>query len=365
MKNGLSDSAVRRLSANLKRGMPSFREAQFRKDCLRGLEELELKSRVQHIVQQLDKHLPGSFLEARKCVLCAAAHWDDGDPNDAFRGFAAWPLIDWVAAAGVRHPAQALETLRQVTHLFTAEFAIRPFLQDHTALALKILHGWLSDPSEHVRRLISEGTRPRLPWGCQLKNFVVDPSPCLLLLEALKGDPSETVRRSVANHLNDISKDNPKTALRICKAWMRGASSSREKLVRHALRTLIKKGEPRALSILGLTTQPLVDVSLTLSGKRLRIGDKLKLQIEIRSTAKRSQQLVVDYAIDYQKANQRRGRKVFKGKTFPLAAGEESQVIKTQAFGDLSTRKHYPGRHTVEILVGGILKAQQSFTLLN
>lgn len=192
MKDGLDAGAIERIVQAFAGADPGFEGRAFRQRALAGLERLELKQRVDHIRDALAACLPADPLRARRVVLMACDRFPPGNPDDPLRGFAAWPVIQWVPLALLDHPLEALETLRRITGLFSAEFAIRPFLARHWDLALPLLEEWTRDPSPAVRRLVSEGSRPRLPWGERLRALQQDPTPVLPLLEALRDDPAVT-----------------------------------------------------------------------------------------------------------------------------------------------------------------------------
>jgi 3-methyladenine DNA glycosylase AlkC len=363
MKDGLGPAAVDRLATALAAADPGFPAAAFRRRGRRGLDGLELKERVHHLVAVLEAHLPAAYPAALKVVQRAARRFPPGEPGDALAGFAAWPLVDWVPTRGLKSPAASLEALRRMTSLFSAEFAIRPFILADPAGVVGRLRGWTDDPDEHVRRLVSEGTRPRLPWGARLPVFVADPAPVLELLEALKDDRSEYVRRSVANNLNDVAKDHPDLAARTGARWLVGAGPERRRLVRHGLRTLVKDGHGGALRALGFTTAPRVEATLELDRDRLAVGESLAMTVRLRSTARRAQNLVVDYAIHHLRATGRRTRKVFKLKVLELGAGEEISFRKNHSFAPRSVRRYYAGRQEIELLVGGRRLARVAFDL--
>ena len=362
-KDGINRQTVADLAAALQSGGANFPADQFISKGTQGLKKLELKDRVRHLMSTMTHFLPNEYPKALKIVSKAGAEWPEGGPDNIFNGFAAWPLIDWVGTEGLQHPEISLAALRQLTGLFSAEFAIRPFLLEHTELTLKELHKWVDDENHHVRRLISEGSRPRLPWGMQLPMFMADPSPVLQLLEKLKDDESEYVRRSVANNLNDIVKDHPDLAAEVATEWMQGASTNRQRLVRHCLRTLIKRGHPGALSALGFDVDPKVKVTLDLNTDRLAMGEDLKLLASITSKGKKNQKLVVDFAIHYLKANGSLSAKVFKWKVLELEPGQTVELKKKMKIVSRSVRKLYPGKHEVEVLVAGGGFAKESFIL--
>jgi 3-methyladenine DNA glycosylase AlkC len=363
MKDGLDDRALERLSTAMTAAWPECDRAGFLKEAGSGLNELELKGRVRHVVTVLNRFLPVDYRQALDIVVRAADHFPAGQSGDALAGFAAWPLIDWVPEYGLNHFDASFRALRKLTNLFTAEFAVRPFLIKDTDRALGHLQSWLDDPDEHVRRLVSEGTRPRLPWGQRLPMFVQDPAPVIILLDRLKDDPAEYVRRSVANNLNDIAKDHPAEVVRVCRAWKKGASKERIWVIRHGLRTLIKQGNKGALKVLGYTTAPKVEAHLGLSVNTLRIGGDLFLEVTLSSQAPRMQKLVVDYVVHHRRASGKSTPKVFKLRTFDLGPGQSIHLKKKHSFIPRTVRRYYPGEHSVELMVGGQSFDRRSFTL--
>jgi hypothetical protein len=214
-----------------------------------------------------------------------------------------------------------------------------------------------------VRRLVSEGSRPRLPWGLQLKPLIADPAPTLPLLRVLQDDTSAYVRRSVANHLNDIAKDHPRRLADWLQEHLRDASDQRRALLRHASRTLIKNGDPRVLTLWGLGTAFAGEAELLLQQSQLRIGETLGLQIRLRSTANCAQRLAIDYIIHHVKANGASSGKTFKGRQLELSAGASHTLVKTHSFRPITTRRYYPGQHRVEVQVNGAIVASASFRL--
>jgi len=365
MKDGLDKVAIARLGAALSAADAAFDGPGFQRRAKRGLAELELKERVLHLIGAMAAGLPDDYTRALPVVLAAAEAFPAGDPEDSLNGFAAWPLIDWVGVHGLDHFEASVAALRRLTPLFSAEFAIRPFLLADPTRTLEILAGWLEDPDHHVRRLISEGTRPRLPWGQQLPQFRENPTPVLALLEQLRDDPSPYVRRSVANNLNDIAKDHLALVVATANRWWRGASAERQGLVRHGLRTLVKQGNTGALEVLGFTTEPQVSVTFSLSAASLQIGQSQQLTLILRSTAAQTQKLVVDYVVHHQRAGGAVTAKVFKWRNLDLPAAGEVRLVKKHTFASRSVRRLYRGRHRVEVKVGGQVMASAEFDLLD
>jgi 3-methyladenine DNA glycosylase AlkC len=273
--------------------------------------------------------------------------------DQGLRGWGIYSLSMVVGQHGLDDFEGSLLLLKEMTSRFSAEFDVRYYLLDDQGRALKIMAKWVNDPNHHVRRLVSEGTRPRLPWGMQLPSLIADPSPTLPLLEALRDDDSEYVRRSVANHLNDIAKDHPDLVANLAKQWMAGASKSREKLVRHACRTLIKQGHPTALEAIGIGPPQIKLKRLAIKTPTVQFGDALKFTADLLSTSKAPQSLVVDYVIHFKKANGTRTGKVFKWKQLSLKPGQRIEIKRSHAIRPITTRRYYDGQQALSLRING------------
>ena len=360
MKHGLSSAAVKRIAEGLGSIVENFDVIAFSRDAQKDLETLELKARVHHIITAMEKHLP-AFKHVAPALCQLPRYWNKGEPNDPLSGFAAWPIIDYVAVMGINNPKLSFQTLENITALFSAEFAIRPFIEKYPEQSFKQLKLWARHKEDHVRRLASEGCRPRLPWGIQLKTLVAAPAPILPILETLKNDPSLYVRKSVANNLNDISKDHPEIVLDTLEAW-HTPTTSKETLwiIRHASRTLIKQGNPRALALMGAKKALIKDNQLACPNSVI-CGDVLEFSVSF--TSQQQQKLVIDYAIDFLRNNNQHNRKVFKLKTISAQKGEAVSVRKSYSFKAITTRRYYTGEHRLHIQVNGEIIASADFEL--
>lgn len=363
MKDGLGRSAIERIGIALARLIPEFNGACFRREAMAGLDAMELRERVDHLIVVLHGVLPKKFSDCASVLMKLPQVWDYGDPNDALRGFAAWPLTDYVSVYGIKAPKNSLRVLEKLTPLFSAEFAIRPFIEQHESFTFEFLQKWLVHPNEHVRRLVSEGTRPRLPWGKRLNKFIENPAPIIPLLAALRLDSSQYVVRSVANSLNDIAKDHPDLVIDICRQWQAKDKGKSDWLISHATRSLVKSGHPKSFALLGYTSNPAVTITnLRVDKKTLAMGDSLGFSFDCLAE-KSKQKCVVDYAVHYLKANGRHAAKVFKLKNVSLDEGERIKLVKQLSFKKISTRKYYPGEHFLAVHVNGVEQAKISFTL--
>ncbi len=228
-----------------------------------------------------------------------------------------------------------------------------------------MLKVWATDPSAHVRRLVSEDTRPRLPWAPRLRAFQQDPRPVLALLELLKDDPSLYVRRSVANNLNDIGKDHPALLFATAERWLHNASETRQWIVRHALRSAVKRGEQGALRVLGFGVAAKVTIkNAKVSPARVSKGATVQMSFDLANPTPRAQRLVVDLCVHFIKANGTARPKVFKLRELEMGARAVASFSKRLSLKDLTTRKHYPGVHRVEVVVNGRAMPVGKFELI-
>lgn len=313
---------------------------------------LELKERMKHTTRCLHRVLPDNYADALDVLIKAAPH---------VRGFGAMCLPDYIEQYGINNWDQSLKALGEIGRFITGEFALRPFLDKDLDKVIPYLFVWAKDKVPVLRRLASEGTRPRLPWAMALPALKKDPTPILPILEILKDDESEDIRRSVANHLNDISKDNPDIALDLCAKWY-GEAEHIDKIVKHACRTLLKAGDKKALSIFGYSDPAQIKIyDLRLGAEKFSIGSELTFAFDVNLP--KNSKVRLEYAISYVKAKNKQSRKVFKIAEGDYPSGERSFKRK-HSFADMSTRKHYAGRHTLSILANGEEKAKSSFEVL-
>lgn len=363
LKDHINPEAVRGIARAFSQAMPDFDSKRFIREATMPLANLELKQRVRHVMTCLHAVLPDDFAETAPLLQAVKNHWPEPGTK-GWSSFAAWPVIDYAGEYGLDHPELALPALKTLTPLFTAEFALRPFLRDHFDITYHHLQEWCQDDDEHVRRLVSEGTRPRLPWGIRLQQLCSDPSPAFPLLEQLKADQSLYVRKSVANHLNDISKDNPAMALALCRQWKSSYNPDTQWIIRHATRNLVKAGDQNALALLGFTGTPALRIeNFLMDQDNLKLGDDLDFSFDLHSTAKSAQKLVIDYAIHHVRANGTRSAKVFKLRNIDIKKGDVVRLSRRHPFRHITTRRYYTGTHRLEILANGISLHSLDFRL--
>jgi 3-methyladenine DNA glycosylase AlkC len=344
---------------------PAFDHSAFLADALHGFDALELMARGKHLAKALHRNLPGGYADALAIVLASIDQPHPRDPSLSMASFLYLPHTHFVAQYGLDHFDLSMQALHMLTQRFTAEFAIRPFLAAHPQATLQQLTAWTHDPSPHVRRLVSEGTRTRLPWAGRLPQFQKDPAPVLALLECLKDDPALYVRRSVANNLNDIGKDHPALLADTARRWLDGASPQRRWIVEHALRYAVKRGDPGALAALGYgAAQAVVLRNTSIAPQRLPVGAALTIRTDVHNPGTQPMELLVDVCVHYVKANGTSRPKVFKIKTLCLPPGGTATLRKGLSLKDRTTRKHFPGLHRVGLLVNGQEQALGAFEVM-
>lgn len=354
---------TRYLAGLFDRAVPAFEAQRFEAEVMAGLLPLELKARIAWIAEVLGQHLPGPLPEVAPLILKALpAPLDPSKTDDDFGDFIFAPIGELIVTRGLESdPELALDLLAEVTQRFSMEWAIRPFLNAHPDLTLARMKDWVVHSSYHVRRLVSEGTRPRLPWGEGVSLELSTPLP---LLEQLHGDPTRYVTRSVANHLNDITKKDPDLVLHLLEAWRaQGRQQPKELawMTSHACRGLVKSGHPGALRLLGYDPDADVTVSLNLLTKNVEIDQWLSFEVALSAPGELP--VIVDYRLTFPRATGGTSKKVFKLKQTRLKGGTMTLAKRHRLKGDATTFKLHPGSHLVEILVNGRVAASGSFDL--
>ena len=289
--------------------------------------------------------------------------------DPAFTGWTIWPVTEAavtlaLADGGTAAFDDALALLSDLTPRLTAEFAIRRLAQARPDRALEIIGNWTRHPDAHVRRLASEGTRPYLPWAVRVPALLPRPEATLPILDALHNDPEDYVRRSVANHANDLARHAPDLVLGAAARWQRTGTPGSAWVVRHALRTLVKKGNPGALALLGFAPALVAVTELAGDPAVLRMPAKLSFSFALTNTGDAPARLAVDYAVQYVKANGSTSEKVFKLAVAELGPGECRRFSRRHPFEDMTTRRHYPGVHALEVQVNGVRHGRLEFELV-
>lgn len=354
LKNFYDQNYIQNLASKIKSQYDHFKDKEFCKAVLsKEWNGLELKERMNKITTTLYAFLPKDFKRAIDILIPVA-------PD--FGGYHGILFPHFIELYGQEYWDISIKALEELTAYSSSEFAVRPFLQKQPEKMMEVMLQWSKHKSEHVRRLASEGCRPRLPWGMALSYFKKDPSLILPVLENLKEDPSEYVRRSVANNLNDISKDNPQLLLKLATKWY-GKHVNTDRLLKHALRSMLKKGEPKALAIFGLGSTKNISISpLSLDKSQVKKGSHLEFSFNISFKSQREQTIRLEYVLYFLKKNQCHTRKVFKISEAPITS--KKSVKKKHSFTDLSTRKHHLGMHYISLQINGVEQKKIPFHLV-
>jgi len=355
-KDFLSRDAVSRFAKQIAEIYPPFKNEKYTEAVLSdGFLHLELKERIDKMAQTLSNFLPNNYDKAVQILIEVAPR---------VKSFENWALTTYVQMFGLDNFETSVMALEELTKHGTSEFAIRPFMIQHTDKMLPILKGWTKHKNEHVRRLAAEGSRPRGVWTAHIEAFKKDARPVIEILEQLKADESLYVRKAVANNLNDISKDHPDLVVSVASEWLKTNHEHTNWIVKRGLRTLIKTGQPKALQLLGVNHQPSVQVSsFVIKPARVKVGDVVFLFLELKSIAKSKQKLVIDYVVHYIKEKGALSSKTFKWAEKTIAPKETLSLVKQHSFRNLSTRTHYSGEHLIEVLVNGKVSARKSLRL--
>lgn len=355
LKNMFNRDSVRALALAIQAVYGSFQvEAFLAQTVDQTWEDLELKARGRRVTTYLGKFLPADYASAIGVI---------NQVVDTYSGPGLYCFPDFVEVFGqdLADWDVSIAALERYTAYASAELAVRPFIIHHQDRMMAQMYQWSQHLNAHVRRLASEGCRPQLPWAPALTSFKADPAPVLPILEQLKTDPSEDVRRSVANNLNDISKTHPELVVKLAQAW-HGQHERTDWIIKHGCRTLLKQGRQEVLAIFGYHDTASVQVSsFTVAPATVPLG--LDLGFSFSVLAKATTKLRLEYGIDFVKANGQRRRKIFQISESSLRAGQHRTYTKTHSLADLSTRKHYPGTHSLALIINGVERGCLDFEL--
>jgi 3-methyladenine DNA glycosylase AlkC len=348
-----------RLNLALKKSYPKFDQKKFLALVLdSSWKTRELKQRMRHISQCLNQCLTKSYPQNIEILKHAATNIK----KDRMSGLSLVIFADYVEVFGLDDFETSINALEYFTEYGSAEFAIRHFIVKYEKAALAKLLKWAKNKNHHIRRLASEGSRSRLPWGIALAKYKKDPHPILPILEILKDDESEYVRRSVANNLNDIAKDNPKIALDLAKKWLKNPDNNLTRLTKHGLRGLLKKGEPQALQLFGINNSHQAAIELfDLQKNLVKVGQNLEFSFQLINP--KNNKIRLEYAVYFLIKNGKFSKKIFQIAEKQLAKG---QFIfkKNHSFREISTRKYYAGEHKIALILNGSEVVEQKFQLL-
>jgi 3-methyladenine DNA glycosylase AlkC len=350
-----------RLTASLAKVVPDFDSKKFIKAALNeAFYKMEWKERVKHTTKVLHHFMPKNF--AASLMLMEQIVDQLRTDNAGEQRLVYMFLPDYIATYGLEDFENSVKALEFITQFISAEFAVRPFLLKYGDRMMAEMLRMSTHTNHHVRRFASEGSRPRLPWGAAIPALKKDPALILPILENLKNDSSEYVRRSVANNLNDITKDNPEVVIGIAKAW-RGLGKETDAIIKHACRSLLKSGHPEILSFYGLDANNLSVTDFKIETPKINIGGEVEFSFTIKNEDKIDRYIRLEYTLYYLKNNGGLAGKVFKISEKSYPAGAEVKVKRKQSFKIITTRKFYTGRHKLAIMVNGLETVLGDFEL--
>lgn len=358
LKNMYNEESLRKVALDIASVYSGFQAEEFLRATINETwKVLELKGRITQIAENLGKYLPEDFEAAIRIIDQIAMNY--GTWLDNFAGFL--PAFVEIYGRDEANWDIAMEALARYTRYASSEFAVRWFIIHHEERMMKQMYDWSRDEDELIRRLASEGCRPALPWGQALTSFKKDPAPILPILEQLKADPSMHVRKSAANNLNDISKTHPDLVIKLAKDWY-GENEYTNWIVKHGCRTLLKKGNRDILALFGYHDTTSVEIcDFVLEPAAILIGEPITFSFSV--LAKEAVKIRLEYGIDYVKSKGKRNRKIFKISETSLRKNEKKLYTKKHSFADVSVRKHYPGIHSVTLIVNGAEHGTLDFEL--
>ncbi|WP_190808806.1 DNA alkylation repair protein [Flagellimonas sp. S3867] len=362
-KNIYSPTFFGRFTACMEEVFPAFDTNSFLKDIYNDdWDNKELKQRMRHITHVLQSHLNNDFKANVEILLKLIPILKQNDFRSDNLEFIFLP--DFIEIYGIDDYVTSIYAFEEITKFASCEFAVRPFIISHPKKMIQQMMVWSHHNHSMVRRLASEGCRPRLPWAMALPELKKDPAPILPILEKLKADESESVRRSVANNLNDISKDNPDIVIQLAKKW-KGKSKEVDWVVKHACRTLLKRGIPEVMRLFGFGKVDNINIEkFKVSTPVVSIGGDLQFSFMLNNTNGKSSKIRLEYGLYYQKANGTLSKKVFKISEKEYASGSSTTIFRKQPFKIITTRKLHVGLHEISLIVNGVELTKKDFQLI-
>jgi 3-methyladenine DNA glycosylase AlkC len=362
LKDYFDREAASFLAGQIRAVWTDFPRARFMQESLRQIEALEFHDRVRQFSEALRSCLPGN-VPAALDILTRSLPPPMVTTDCINEGWRQWPLGQFIADHGTEHFEESFAAMMELTQRFTAEFAVRPFLAKEPGRTLDRLQSLVNHPNPHVRRWCSEGTRPRLPWGKSLPPYVKEPLSVWPMLEVLREDEEEYVRRSVANHLNDLSKTHPDLLIARLRGWKADGGKHLPRLLDRSLRSLIKAGHAPALALVGVQAPTGIEAQLEVLPRRVAIGEKVLCRATLQNRGRRGVDLLIDYQVQFVRRQRGTGAKVFKWTKLHLPAGGEVMLEKNHPMQKTTVRALYAGIHTVTLQVNGQGMAGAEFTL--
>jgi 3-methyladenine DNA glycosylase AlkC len=355
LKDMFNKKFYERLAVAFNKADKNFHPEKFIKDVITGIESLSLNQRMRNTSVTLQKYLPQDYKKALEIMLHVAPEFSSH--------YTALLFPDFVGLYGHDDFKLSMDALKQLTRMGSSEFAIREFLKRDFNKTIKVMYKLAEDKNYHVRRLASEGSRPRLPWSFNLDEAAKNPEITKPILEALKTDKELYVKKSVANHLNDFSRIQTDWMLKLINTWDK-KNEHTAWIIKHASRTLIKKGHLESLAVFDFEKNAKIRIeNFKLNKSKIKLGETLEFEFDVVSEKAKAQKLVIDYKIYYCKKSGELFPKVFKLKELELKPKQTVHVSKAHRFMNFTTRKHYAGKHVVEIMINGKSNSKKEFVL--
>ena len=353
-RNVFNEKVIAYIASQIKHVNPSFQKDDFIASTLMGFESLSFGDRNSKITDNLYTHLPKEYPKTLEILVASLGEPLVEEELEGYEGFYVMPLSTYVRRYGTEHYQLSMDALIEMTKRFTSEWPIRIFLEQEQERTLAYLTVCSKSDNCHVRRLVSEGTRPRLPLGSRLYSFMEDPTPVLALLDLLKNEPTRLVQRSIANNLNDIGKDNPDAVVSFLEQWKTDGVKDIEWIIKHATRSLVKEGHHGSLKLLGFNPDITIkSAKLNMLTPDVQLGDNLEFECEIDFENALDEKVVVDYLLHFKKANGALKPKVFKLSTKTISPKQKLLLRKKHPLKPATTRKYYEGEQGVQIQING------------
>lgn len=353
---------IKELSDALDAVLPVFDKKKFQAEVFdEAWGSKELKQRTRHLVHVLHRVLPSNFPDAANAIVKIVQHLRSQPGREGSFGYICLP--EYIEVYGVDSYKESVKAMEYITQFMSCEFAVRPFILKYEDKMMKQMLVWAGHKDARVRRLASEGCRPRLPWAMALPEFKKDPARILPILEKLKTDTDVWVHKSVANNLNDISKDNPQLAITIFKSWL-GKSKTTDWIVKHAARTLLKQGNAEVMALFGFKKDKNIVLSnFVINTPKVPKGKHLEFTFQLQNKGKKAAVIRVEYGMYYLRANGSHTKKVFKISEREYQGGSTTAITRRQSFKPITTRTYYPGVHKVSVIINGHEMAVEEFLL--
>ncbi|MBL4734720.1 MAG: DNA alkylation repair protein [Flavobacteriales bacterium] len=343
--------------------IPDFDKASFLNHIYDNeWENRELKQRMRHVAETLKRHLSDDYSDNVNTVIRIIEHLQKNGIREEVIEYMFFP--DFIELYGLDHYKISVNAIEKITQFTSCEFGVRPFIIKHPKKMMEQMLRWSTHEHPMVRRLSSEGCRPRLPWAMAIPHLKESPLSIIPILENLKNDESESVRKSVANNLNDVSKDNPDTVIAITRSW-KGKTKETDWLIKHGCRTLLKQGNSEVMELFGFGSIQNIKIdNFQIQTPKVKLGEALSFTFQLKNTGDSTSKIRLEYGLYYQKANGSLSKKVFKISERNYPENSTTTINRKQPFREITTRKFHPGKHELSLIINGNEFEKIAFELL-